>query len=498
MFVSRLSPNGNALLYSTFFGGSLYSTIAKDLVLDPAGSAVFTGSTTSPNLPTTPGAFDVMLSTGLVSVDSFVARLSLAGNGAADLLYSTYLGGSFYEEAQTVALGPGGRITVAGETNSQDFPITPGAFDPTYLYGPPYPSGWPADVYLARLDPGLAGPAQLVYSTYVSTNVPPLTTFAATVAVESTGDAIVYGETISQTFPVTPGVFQPILGGGFDAFVARFSCAGNGPADLVFSTFLGGPGWEGSGTYQNPGRLLALDPSGGITLAGIAPSGFPTTPGAYDTTFNGGDDIWLARLSPSAGALLYSTYFGDTGSDRPKGLAIGSGGSVILVGSTDSPSFPTTPGAYDTTYNGPFVSGGDAFVATFDLPAAGTSLFGTSTLGCTGPLSIDINSIPQVGNAAFALTCTRAPANATGLLGLSASAAPSLVLGAQIWIDLLSPAFFGIPAASNALGLSQVPIPIPIVPSLGGGQAFAQFAWLDACAPGGVSASNAIALTVQP
>ena len=113
--------------------------------------------------------------------------------------------------------------------------------------------------------------------------------------------------------------------------------------------------------------------------------------------------------------------------------------------------------------------------------------------------------MPQVGNAAFGITCGNAPPSTTGLLGLSGAplAAPITILGAQVWIDLGSPAFFVLGVGSNALGAAVVPIPIPPIPSLAGSQVCLQFAWggpssPPPCPATGVSASNALAVVVQP
>ncbi|MCI0588143.1 MAG: hypothetical protein L0323_15035, partial [Planctomycetes bacterium] len=176
-----------------------------------------------------------------------------------------------------------------------------------------------------------------------------------------------------------------------------------------------------------------------------------------------------------------------------------------ITGYTYSADYPTTPGAWDTTYNG---SGAffDVFVTRLDMLPTGASAYGASTPGCAGPLAIGVTSWPQVGNAAFAITCWHAPVNATGLLAFSGAplATPFVFLGAWVWLDLVSPAFFVLPVPSNAVGTAQVPVPIPANPALAGGQAFVQFFWAGPnspsppCPPLGVSASSALAIAVQP
>jgi hypothetical protein len=113
-----------------------------------------------------------------------------------------------------------------------------------------------------------------------------------------------------------------------------------------------------------------------------------------------------------------------------------------------------------------------------------------------------VTTLPRASSAngtpAFALTCSAGPASGTGLLAIALSALPSpvLFLGAEVWVDPAAIALLAT-ASSNAMGRAVVGIPIPADPALVGGQAFAQFFWADSCAPGGVSASNALEVMVQ-
>jgi len=134
----------------------------------------------------------------------------------------------------------------------------------------------------------------------------------------------------------------------------------------------------------------------------------------------------------------------------------------------------------------------------------GASVFGSSSPGCTGSLAIGVTSMPQVGNAAFAITCGNAAPNAVGLIAFASAGlvSPLPVLGVDIWIDptalLVTATVF-----SNAIGASEVPLPIPTNPGLAGVQLFAQFVWIGPgspppCPPQGFSASNALDVTIQP
>jgi hypothetical protein len=471
-FVARLSSTGSTLLYSTFLGGSFIDT-AWTLALDATGAATVAGSTTSLGFPTTAGAYDTTLS----GTDAFVARLSSSGGF---LLYSTFLGGAVGEEVYAIALS-GGQATVAGQTGSPTFPTTPGAYDTTF-------NGGFSDGFVARLSsPG----GTLLYSTFLGGG-----DFDYAYALALSGDAAtVAGTTFSSGFPATTGAYDTTFGGVQDAFVAQLSASGSA---LLFSTFLGG-------SAIDTALDLALDPMATVSVAGATYSAdFPTTPGSYDPTHNGGSDAFVARLTSWGGALLDSTYLGGPGNDSAASLALDATGGAIVGGSTNSPGFPTTPGAFDTTYGGgPF---GVAFVARFDpfTPAPPPSgPYGTSSPGCGGPISIGVNSPPQIGNASFSITCANAPPNAIGFIGLSLSAQipPVSIVGVEIWIGLSADVYA---VSSDALGAAQFPIPIPNDPMFVGGQTFWQFFWFGPnspsppCPPFGLSASNALEITVLP
>jgi len=206
----------------------------------------------------------------------------------------------------------------------------------------------------------------------------------------------------------------------------------------------------------------------------------------------------VLRLDPSlpgAQQLVYSTLIGGAASDGASSLAVDAAGFATIGGSTSSSNWLTTAGAWNGSPGG----NGDGMVARLDLLPTGVAAYGTSTPGCSGPLRAGVCSWPQVGNASFQGTCAGAPANGTGLLaiGTAGRTAPVTIAGAQFWIDLQGPTAT-VFETSNALGLAHVPLPLPANPALAGLRVFLQFLWLDGCATGGVSASNALAITVQP
>ncbi|MCI0586737.1 MAG: hypothetical protein L0323_07855 [Planctomycetes bacterium] len=479
VFVARLDATGTALLYSTFLGGSA-GELAPECDLDAGGNVAVAGATASLDFPVTPGVVDPVSN----GYEAFVSRLNAAGSA---LVYSTFLGGSGVEDAWALAVDGAGQATVGGRTNSPDFPVTPASYVPIYVGG--------IDGFVSRLDP--TG-TTLVYSTYLGGAG---NDFVFSIALDAFGGAAVAGSTFSANFPTTPGAFDPTFNGGLcntvdcggDGFLARLDPTGSG---LVDSTYLGSPtidrAWE-----------VAVDPGGYAVVVGQAGPGFPTTPGASDTVHGGGfspvgDDAYVLRLSP-VGGLVYSTFVGGTGAESSYSVALPSTGGAVLVGSTHgvvTSNFPTTPGAYDTVYT-PY---GEAFVTRHDLLPTGASRYGASTPGCGGTVVISVNSLPQVGNLAFEITCVGGPANATGSLGFSSAGlgTPLLLGGFSLWIDPSAPMFFGASASSGPAGETALSIPIPPDPTLAAAQVFAQFAWPDPCAPGGIAGSSGLAVVVVP
>jgi hypothetical protein len=239
---------------------------------------------------------------------------------------------------------------------------------------------------------------------------------------------------------------------------------------------------------------------GAATVAGYTSSAdFPTTPGAFDTSFGGFAITFVTRLSAMGSSLVWSTFLGGSTYDVPTALAVDAQGAATVAGSTGSADFPTTPGAFDTTHNGGIT---DAFVTRLDMLPTGVSAFGRSSPGCTGPLAISVTAMPSLGRATFAITCGNAPPNATGMLALTGRRlrSPVVVLGVELWID--PSAWVPLLASSNGIGASNVPLPIPGDLSLANARLFAQFCWAGPAAPApcpplGVSASNALDITIQ-
>ncbi len=327
-FVTKLDSSGS-LAYSTYLGPS---SEGKGIAVDGAGMIYVTGRTGSEWFPTTDGAYDRSLA---FSGDFFVLKLNPAGQGQSDLLYSTYVGLEAQDFPQDIAIDEAGVVYVIGYTQGE-FPTTAGAYNTT--------SG---SVVFFKLNPAGNGAADLLYSTYLGTG---LNEYGWGIAVDAAGVVYLTGGTESADWPTTPGAFDTTHNGFGDVFVSKLNPAGNGAADLLYSTYLGG--WY----IDNGGYAIAVDDAGDIYVVGDTYSeGFPTTPDAFQVTKQSYPDLFVTRLRPQgAGAadLVYSTYLGGNDMDYGRGIVVGSGETIYIAGYTRSSDFPITAGAYDTTFGG--------------------------------------------------------------------------------------------------------------------------------------------------
>ncbi len=275
------------------------------------------------------------------------------------LSYSTYLGGGYIDLGNDIAVDGTGATYVVGETRSSDFPTISGAFDIT-------PEGI-SDIFITKLS---ADGTNLVFSTLIGGSNYET---GASVAIDESGMIYVSGSTGSSDFPTTIGSFDPEYNGGYwDGFVAKLNQ--NGSA-LIYSTFLGTGNTEGV-------SAIAVDATGAAFVTGdTESSGFPTTPGAFDSTFNGGyRDAFVTKLNPSGSVLIYSSFLGGSVTDGGVSLAFDNSGNAYIAGVTSSPDFPTTPGAFDTSCRN--CSSDNGFVTK--LSPSGSALEYSTFLGGDG------------------------------------------------------------------------------------------------------------------
>ena len=341
-FLFKLNSTGDALLYSSYFGGTSGSETAFDIALDGANNVYITGDTASADLPLK-NAYDSILGG---TQDAFVAKFDLTQAGSSSLLYSTFFGGSSTGFARSIAVDDSGAFTIAGRTDSTDLP-TQNAYQTA--------SGGGTDVYVTRFD---STGSTVTYSTYLGGLN---TDYAESLAVDASGNIYVGGLT-NGGFPTTTGAFDTGYNGSADGFVSKIDPTQSGSNSLIYSTYLGGSAFD----YVIG---IDVDTAGTAYLTGFANATFPTTPDGHDRTVTGSNDGFFATLSADGSSLTYSTFLGGDGQDR--GLDVvwnAATGSAYVAGSSGGPTGWT--GA-TTTFGTP--GDRDAFVIKYtfnQLPTA--------------------------------------------------------------------------------------------------------------------------------
>jgi len=353
IFVTKVGADGT-LKYTTYLGAVPTPPLQYygrwqplfpppvGITVDAQGNAYVTGTTSGANFPAigtntkTSGGNDV-----------FVMKLDPNGVVKASALF----GGSQDDFGNSIALSADGYLYVAGTTLSTDFPTTPGAFRRTFTGS--------QDVFLMKLSARLLGSTNplfggspVVYSTYLDAGASPY------VALDSSGNAYVEVTAGSASWPTTPGVFQPqskfseamclgIYCSG-NAIVAKMNSTGSG---FSYLTYYGGSGDVNGGTAETAGGL-AVDASGSVYITGgTASPDLPVSTEAFQTKLPGfGATSFVAKISPDASKLIYSTYLGGTGGDYGNAIALDASGNAYVAGGTGSMDFPIV----NAIQNGPY------------------------------------------------------------------------------------------------------------------------------------------------
>jgi uncharacterized repeat protein (TIGR01451 family) len=357
------------------FGGS-GEDLGHTIGVDAAGNIYIAGSTASTDFIGTILPGGVQEANGGGGFDGFVAKYDPTGT---TLLYSTYLGGSGIDEVEGIAVDSAGNAYLTGYTLSTDFPgVTAGSLQSSNAGG--------KDAFVAKLSP--TGSA-LLYSTYLGGTGSDL---AYGIAIDAAGNAYVTGSTGSTDFPgVVATSLQPSnAGGGSDAFVTKINAAGSA---IVYATYLGASG-------DDQAYRIAVDPAGEAFIAGATCSAtFPVTAGSLATVSPGTDcgtfiyDGYVAKLSSSGTALIYSTFVGGEGNDVARDVAIDAAGNAYVTGFTNSSSFTgVTAGSFQ-----PANPGGYAAFLT-KINAAGTATGYSTFLGGNGSFGWGI-AVDSAANA---------------------------------------------------------------------------------------------------
>ena len=333
-FITKLSPSGSSLSYSTYFAGVLDLT---GLALDSSGSAYVTGYTQDSQFPTTAGAYKTMLGDGIAQ-NAFVTKFNPAGSS---LVYSTYVGASVpfggantVDQANAIAVDSSGNAYITGVSVSSNYPTTSGAFQI-------FPAGR-RDAFVTKLN---ANGSSLIYSTYLGGGGQDI---GRGIAVDPAGNAYVTGSFENDDFPFTTNGFLPSGGGGFFglAFLAKVNPTGTG---LIYSTALGFRSvMSGSG--------VAVTNNGSAYVIGGEAGG----PGAYVVnaiqSASHSNDAFIVKMNPDGTGLTYSSPLGGNGianhSSSGSAIALDQSGNAYITGQTTESDFPITAGAAQSTKPG--------------------------------------------------------------------------------------------------------------------------------------------------
>ncbi|MCU0799831.1 MAG: fibronectin type III domain-containing protein, partial [Candidatus Thermoplasmatota archaeon] len=342
VFVTRMSSDLSALVWSTFLGGT-ENDYGYDLEVDTSGNVFVTGQTDAKDFPTTSGAFDETSNIRTVMdewgweytiPDAFASKIASDGKS---LLYSTFIGGKGNDTAKGITVDSSGNAFIGGYTDSSDFPTQDPYQDTMYGY---------QDGFVLVLDP--TG-SSLVYSTYLG-GYDNYADQIVDIELDSSGKAVVIGYTSASDFPVTTGAYNTVY--VYDMpFVTKFLSDGS---DLVFSTFLF------QDTYVNDMCLYNDE----VHITGYTyNSAFPATKDAYSNTMGGWSDAFACILSIDGSKLVYATLLGGSDYESGNHIMVNGQGAMLVSGFTYSTDFPTTKDTYKSTINGYM----DAYVTWFTL-----------------------------------------------------------------------------------------------------------------------------------
>lgn len=361
-FISKFSPDGSRLVYSTYLGGTTGNE-AYAIAVDSSGSAYVTGQTDSTDFPTV-NPFQAAYAG---AQDTFVTKVSTDGSA---LLYSTYLGGSGNDEAYAIAVDGSGSAYLTGWTDSANFPTSPSAFQGSNHAVSPYT----ISAFVVKFS---SDGSTLMYSTYLGGS---RGSEGAGIAVDPTGNAYVTGGTGSADFP-TANAFQNTMRDFGAAFVTELNA--NASA-LIYSTYLGGSSRVNQGFLVggSGANAIAVDSSGSAYVAGTTYcTDFPTSATAFQGSNHAGPssspNAFLTKFNPGGSTLAYSTYLGGSRGDQVYGVAINSSGNAYATGYTADTDFPTAnPIQANNNASNNNNIGRNAFVTEFAADGSGL-LFST-------------------------------------------------------------------------------------------------------------------------
>lgn len=370
-FVTKITPAGDALVFSTYLGANYFS-YGESMAVDSQGQVYIVGWTDARNFPVTPNAW---LRTRSGAITGFLTKFNSTGTG---LIYSTFIGGTNRDLVYDIEIDSAGNAYICGASNSPDFPVTQGAAQ-TVFRGGELLNDYFGDAFVAKVKPDGSGP---VWSTLLGGTGRDV---AYSLTLDSNSTVFAAGMTGSRDFPVTSDAFQTTTGNlkdyDTDAFVSRIDPAGTA---FTYSTLIGADGSEHA-------EVVKVNSAGEIYLFGATNSEFfPVTANAIQSNLSlfltdhnePKPDCFILKLNPATKKLIYSTYLGGHYEEQPHGMVIDDDGYAYLTGWAFSGDFPTTPG--ERPY------GNDAFLTKmhpsgdyliYSLTIGGTQGDGYSDLG---------------------------------------------------------------------------------------------------------------------
>ncbi len=478
-YLAKFSKTGT-LLWATYYGGSS-DDYGRSVATDATGNVYMAGSTSSTTAIATPGAYQT---TYLGGDDAFIVKF----NSSGVIQWGTYYGGTNSDYAVDIALDGSGNAYITGQTMSSSGIATPGTFRST--------ASGSYDGFLAKFNSSGA----LQWGSYYGGNS---ADYGYGVAVDGSGNVFINGYTASGTTMTTPGAYQTVLNGIYDAYLAKFNASGA----IQWATYFGGNAYDygygvtvdgagnpyitgytnstsglaTAGAYQgsnaggldayvakfdnagaiqwatyyggsadDEGHHIATNTSGDVYFSGMTQSlSGIATPGAYQTTLGGGIDVLLAKFN-NTGTPQWATYYGGAGNESSHSVAIGDSDNVYIAGYTYSTSAIATPGAYQTTLS----SGPDAFLARFNFcnaPTVGT-ISGSSSVCVGGSTTL---SIATTGGIWSSSSSSLATVGSTGI-----------VTGVSAGIDTISYSITnlcGIASATKTITIDPLPVAVTIV-----------------------------------
>jgi hypothetical protein len=401
-FVVEFSADGSTLDYSTYLGGS-NSQVGNSIAVDAAGEAIVAGTTQSTDFPMV-NAYQPTISADAYGNWGMYGFLTKFAAGGSTLVYSTYLGGNIQNgpsctgctfpdsEILGVATDSFGDAYVTGQTTTTNFPVTAGAYATTY------PGSGQSDVgFVSEFSTG----GTIAYSTYLGGLT---SSFLDAIAVDTNGYAYVTGYDIAgDNFPTnTTALCDPSVLSCNGVVVAKLDTAG---ANLVYSTFL-------NANNNMVGQAIQVDVHGDAFVVGSDEQFSLTNPietytGTFSGTYTSNTDVVVAEIDPTASTQLFATFLGGQQFDAAAdSLALDIHGAVYVTGVTQSPDFPVTQSAFQTTWGG----GTDAFISKIDPVAVAPAVamypysleFGSEDIGSTTTALTSI--LRNMGSATLTIT----------------------------------------------------------------------------------------------